>query len=83
MAKQWLVDEGNILLNSTNGENRAPKVRTLVFEYRGQSGMPLEWLDIDQESLTELAFESDFQTKILHVEDDGNYLAQVTKNNSV
>lgn len=78
-AKLSLTPNGRIILNSTNGEKQLPVIRKLQFEYQGKLGQVVEWLDIDQKTLIRVASEAGFDTEIVHVEDDCNYLAVLLK----
>ena len=74
-AKMSLTANGKVILNSSNGEKSQPVIRKLQFEYQGKLGKVVEWLDIDQETLVRVAVKAGFDAEIVHVEDDGNYLA--------
>ena len=78
-AKLSLTTDGKIILNSTNGEKNLPVTRKLQFEYQGKLGQVVEWLDIDQVTLIRVAAEVGFDAEIVHVENDGNYLAVLRK----
>ena len=78
-AKLSLTAYGKIILNSTNGERNLSVIRKLRFEYQGKKGSVVEWLDVDRESLIKIANDVGFETKIVHIEYDGNYLAVLRK----
>ena len=74
-----LVSGGKIILNSTNGQRNQSVIRKLQFEYQGKKGSVIEWLDVDQKTLSQIASQVSFDTEIVHIEDDGNYLALLKK----
>jgi len=49
------------------------------FEYRKQRGPLITWLHVDPETLTRHGQEHSWCVEILQQEDDGNYLARLTK----
>ena len=78
-AKLSLTPCGKIILNSTNGERNLSVIRKLRFEYQGKKGSILQWLDVDRETLSKIAADVGFNTEIVHIEDDGNYLSVLRK----
>ena len=78
-AKLSLTPCGNIILNSTNGEQNRSVIRKLQFEYQGKQGSVVEWLDVDRETLKEIAAEVGFNSEIVYIENDGNYLSVLRK----
>ena len=48
-------------------------------EYDGQYGQPFKLLHIDPDTLNNIAEELDWKCKILRRENDGDYLAKISK----
>lgn len=78
LAKKNLSHTGQVILNSINGSSH-PVTRKINFEFSGEKGAVVEWLDIDSISLKSLAKECGFRTEVVRTEDDGNYLAVLRK----
>ncbi|WP_019508667.1 methyltransferase domain-containing protein [Pleurocapsa sp. PCC 7319] len=74
-AKLSLTPRGKIILNSTNGERNITIIRKLQFEYQGTKSSIVDWLNIDRETLQKIAYDVGFAPEIVHIENDGNYLA--------
>ena len=51
----------------------------IQFEYNGAKGNFVDWLDVDANTLTNIAREFGFDTEVAYSEDDGNYLALLKK----
>ena len=51
----------------------------LQMEYRGQYGQPFKLLHIDPDTLGNIAKKLDWEVQIPHKENDGNYLAKISK----
>lgn len=51
----------------------------LQMEYKGQHGQPFKLLHIDPDTLRNIATELDWKCQILHKENDGDYLAKISK----
>ncbi|WP_000788410.1 class I SAM-dependent methyltransferase [Vibrio mimicus] len=78
LAEQNLSHTGQVILNSINSANH-PVTRKINFEFSGEKGAVVEWLDIDSISLESLAKECGFRMEVVRTEDDGNYLAVLRK----
>ena len=78
-AKLSLTPCGKIILNSTNGKKNLSAIRKLQFKYQGKKSSVVEWLDVDQETLSKMANDLGFDIEIVHIEDDGNYLSVLRK----
>jgi 2-polyprenyl-3-methyl-5-hydroxy-6-metoxy-1,4-benzoquinol methylase len=48
------------------------------FEYKGQRGPLFGWLHVDAETLADHAGQAGWECRIVHPQEDGNYLAQLT-----
>ena len=51
----------------------------LNFKYKGNKGPQFNWLNIDSDSLKNIAYETGWRTDILLQEENGNYLAKLEK----
>lgn len=79
LAYENMTPAGRLVFNSINTGERGPVARKISFEFAGEKGPAVDWLDIDQVSLTSLAEKCGFQADIVHAEEDGNYLAVLRK----
>ncbi|MFB2855756.1 class I SAM-dependent methyltransferase [Aeromonas allosaccharophila] len=79
LARQYISPNGQIILNSTNGNANETVIRELSFTYKGENEHPINWLDIDQNQLCREAGRYGFSTEIIDMETDGNYLAVLKK----
>jgi len=50
----------------------------MQFEYKGQRGPLFGWLHVDAETLADHAGPAGWQCQMIHQQEDGNYLAQLS-----
>jgi len=76
ISKKLLSENGQIIFNSINEPSKTQwRSRQMCFEYNGQTGEPIDWLDIGESSFSLLANDHQYALEVIHREKDNNYLA--------
>jgi hypothetical protein len=70
---QWAYHEANRKAGRYVGENR------VQFNFQGKSGPNCCWLYVDPDTLKERAEAASWRCDVILEEEDGNYLAKLTK----
>ncbi|MDX2272439.1 MAG: class I SAM-dependent methyltransferase [Cyanobacteriota bacterium] len=92
LAHDWLLPNGQILLDSTDlrdppdgDEESLPDPNSADFhevvfevEYQGKAGDPLPWLFIAPERLSQVAAQTDWFCQVVYQDEEGSYLARLT-----
>lgn len=76
ISKKHLTKTGRIIFNSVNEPSKEKwRSREMQFEYEGQIGDLVNWFDIGEDLLFQIAEENGYYPEIRISEKDGNYLA--------
>jgi SAM-dependent methyltransferase len=76
ISKKNLTNGGHIIFNSINEPSKDKwRTRKMSFEYNGENGDIVNWFDIGENLLNQLAIENGYYSEIISSEKDGNYLA--------
>lgn len=81
LSKRLLSKKGIIIFNSINSPSKDEwQSRQMRFEYQQEIGDAVNWFDIGEDLLSQLAYQIGFNCEVKISEKDGNYLAMLGEN---
>lgn len=79
LAQQKILPNGRLILSSTNLSHEGYRSRSLSFEYADNISNLVPWFDIGISTLKQLAYQHQFDCRIIYCDESNKYIALLTR----